>query len=274
MRAIGLTEWVTTNLPPELVPVFVAITALGDPLFLVALAPVVYWLGPRYGVVSRENGARLLAVTLAALALTVLLKHWFALPRPPDSVALIAADGFGFPSGHATGSAAAYGGFAMLATWHRRRTRALLAGGLIGLVALSRVVLGVHYLADVVTGAALGLGLAVLVVRLTDESPRDGFRLAVLVGLGTMLVAWPAYDAAASIGGALGAFAAWEVWGERLRESTVAMSVPLASGGLLVFGGLAGATYVLEPSAPLVVLSNAVTGVGFVALPLASARLG
>lgn len=274
MRGVGLTEWLAGAVPPELVPLFAVLTVLGDPVLLVAIAPIVYWLGPRYDVVSREDGARLLAITVGALALTVLLKYGFELPRPPDSVKNLAEDGFGFPSGHATGSAAFYGALAMLTTWWTQRTRILLAGGLIVLVAMTRVLLGVHYLVDVVTGATIGLLFAALVVRLTRSSIGHGFRLAGLVGLATPLVAWPEFDAAAAVGGSVGALAAWETWGSRIQERTISVSLFVAAVGFTVFGGLAGATYAIEPASILVVFANLVTGVGFVTLPLVSARLG
>lgn len=273
MRDFGLTEWLAGSVPPMLVPVLLALTFLGDPVFLIGLAPLVYWLGPRFDLITRENGARLLAVTLGALALSVLLKYGFALPRPPEGIQLIPEDGFGFPSGHATGSAAVYGALAALAHWRDRVTRYGLATALIVLIALTRLLLGVHYLVDVATGALAGVALAAVVVRITVNRTHHGFRLAALIGLATPLVSWPTFDAAAALGGALGAVAAWELWGTRVLDASTHVSLSLAAVAFIGFGGIAGVTYVLEPAAPLVVVVNVVTGAGFVGLPLLQERL-
>lgn len=60
---------------------------------------------------------------------------------------------FGFPSGHASGAVAMWGGLAVV---FRERWLAWLAPFLAALVALTRLYLGVHFLADVVGGALLG----------------------------------------------------------------------------------------------------------------------
>lgn len=268
MRGVGVTEWLVGLVPESAVQVLLALTFLGDPVFLVALAAAIYWLGPRLGIIERANATRFLAVTLGALSLTVLLKEGFALPRPPETVMLVAEDGHGFPSGHATGSAAVYGGLAALAHWRTRTARWTLGGGLLVLVALTRLLLGVHYLVDVVAGAGLGLLFAGVVVRVTRDGIRHGFRLAAVVALATPLVVGATFDAAAAIGGAIGALVVWELRGHALLESARGVSLPLAAVGLLVFGGLAGTAYVLEPTPGLVLAANAVTGAGFVGLPL------
>lgn len=65
-----------------------------------------------------------------------------------------------FPSGHSATAAALYAGVALVLARRRSpRTRALLAGGAAAIaigVACSRVMLGVHWLSDVVAGLAFG----------------------------------------------------------------------------------------------------------------------
>ena len=65
-----------------------------------------------------------------------------------------------FPSGHSATAAALYAAVALvLARGRSPRTRALLAGGAAGIavgVACSRVMLGVHWLSDVIAGLAFG----------------------------------------------------------------------------------------------------------------------
>ncbi|HET6404282.1 MAG TPA: phosphatase PAP2 family protein [Candidatus Thermoplasmatota archaeon] len=91
------------------------------------------------------------------------LKLLFARPRP--EYMLVETGGFSFPSGHATVGAA----FAMLLVWFaghyvtgRRFVVAVLAFALAWTVSMaaSRMVLGVHYLSDVVAGVGVGMACA------------------------------------------------------------------------------------------------------------------
>jgi undecaprenyl-diphosphatase len=118
------------------------------------------------------RGAVLVVVArLGELASTTAVKDLLARPRPTLVDPVDHAAGYGFPSGHAAGSAAVYGALVLLvlpraARWARAL---LLAAGtlLICAVAASRVLLGVHYPSDVAAGMALGLawvGVAALLV--------------------------------------------------------------------------------------------------------------
>ncbi|MFC7176849.1 phosphatase PAP2 family protein [Halosegnis marinus] len=80
------------------------------------------------------------------------------------------ADGFTLPSGHATGSAAVYGAAALAFEVGRRRVRYAAAALVVVAVALSRVVIGVHYLTDVLVGVALGGGYLAVVWTLSGAS--------------------------------------------------------------------------------------------------------
>jgi membrane-associated phospholipid phosphatase len=78
----------------------------------------------------------------------------------PDIDRLTGFSGSSFPSGHATAAAATFAAIALL--WgigQPRRTKVLLAGAAVAVgtaVAASRVLLGVHWLTDVLAGLALG----------------------------------------------------------------------------------------------------------------------
>jgi undecaprenyl-diphosphatase len=86
--------------------------------------------------------------------------------RPVFSHPVATAGGGSFPSGHTAGSAALYGILVLLLV---RRVLVIVAATVFVLaVGASRVVLGVHYLSDVVGGLALGVAVAAGTLLLTD----------------------------------------------------------------------------------------------------------
>ncbi len=218
-RGVGLTRWLTEMLGP-IEPLLAVLTQLGDVWFLSAVAVAVYWFGD--GIVpdgrDRDRGLLVLGTALWAFATTYLLKTVFAVPRPPGAATAIYAfdgplgavyadvatgTGYGFPSGHAVGAAAVYATLA----WPERDgdTRpALAAGGLIVLVALTRLGLGVHYLADVVAGVALGIALAIAARELAGR-PWVVVALATVTALGLPVLGHLDLETAALLGATLGA---------------------------------------------------------------------
>jgi undecaprenyl-diphosphatase len=105
---------------------------------------------------ARERWWVWVALMAAAPLMETVFKHLVGRPRP-EGVAL------SFPSGHATAAAAFFGAVMLLAgplpprarTWVRG-----LAGLMIVLVALARVMLRAHWPSDALAGVALGLALA------------------------------------------------------------------------------------------------------------------
>lgn len=139
-----------------------ATTLLGDPLLMTVLSAVLAL------VLWRTGRTRLALFVLAARAGAMVLSTGLKLvvdrARPvfEDPVAL--ALGGSFPSGHALGSASFWTMLALVAVhrWHRLR---LLLGAALAIavaVAASRVLLGVHYLSDVVGGFLIGVGWTAL----------------------------------------------------------------------------------------------------------------
>ncbi|MFC7135977.1 phosphatase PAP2 family protein [Halobaculum litoreum] len=263
----GLITGPALALPEWLVVVAVLLTQLGDAWFLYLGLGLLYWLGDRRLAANpRSVGATLIAVGLGALAITVGLKSLFALGRPPGAgeaavplwIPAVAADvyagaatgdGFSFPSGHAIGATMVYGGLATFLDVWDRRTRLRVAGVLIAVVALTRVVLGVHYLVDVVAGVAVGVAGLVAFQRVARSGfrprPDRAFFFAAGLGLGAVVLAAAGghgaevLEAGIALGGGLGGYAVWRVRGTETapvgRVDTVV--------GLGVIGVLFGSAY-------------------------------
>ena len=117
-------------------------------------------------VVARRWRALLaFAVTESLTPLTVnVLKQLVDRPRPPG--AMIAAAGSSFPSGHAAYAGATAISLLLLFTRpgaRERRAWALVAAVLVIGMVWSRTSLQVHWLTDAVSGAILGVGVALAV---------------------------------------------------------------------------------------------------------------
>lgn len=193
-----------SELPDIVVAVAGLVTQLGDMWFVMAGVTVLV-VAHRFGLSVSDDPWRdclfLLAIAVGSYSLTLVLKHTFLLPRPPGAAtatapvwlpelagpayeSMVTGDGYGFPSGHALKTTVVYGGAAATLTLWNRKRRFAVAGVIIGAVALSRVLLGVHYVADVVTGVAVGTAFLVLVLRATDRQPAPAFGIATVLGVG------------------------------------------------------------------------------------------
>lgn len=187
------------------------------PAYLLALAVIMFGIDLRKGVLLSH-------LLLWSLAFTDILKTVIALPRPvdvdvtlrhldsgaPNAAPFRSAGGhgffalpapyaveyyrtlvgysYGFPSGHVSSATTFWGGVALL---FHRRWLALAAVTMIVLMALSRMYLGRHFLADVLGGGLLGV--AVLAAGLSIFAARwapipllgpDELRLGVLALVG------------------------------------------------------------------------------------------
>ena len=196
------------GLPDAFVALLELLTHLGDGATVAAIAVVMYWFGGE----RRRTRVYVLAVGLGALGLSTMLKGVIARPRPSPEALAFAPEvygGYSFPSAHALGSAAIFGMLAITLTVGKPRQRFFVAGALIGTVMLSRVVLGVHYVADVIAGAAIGLAfVAITFRRYPAVSPERGFALAF--GLGLLGLALGAREhSILVVGASLGAGLTW-----------------------------------------------------------------
>lgn len=159
-RSAGLTvalTVVTTVSGPEVLPAVVVVGALA------------------WGFVARRwwQAALLAGAMVVSTVVSVAIKGIVARPRPPlDTLAVAGAETtYSFPSGHTIGAATFLLVVAYLSWVRRPRVRSLLVWAVVvavgvGLVALSRLYLGYHFVTDVVASTALALAVlgAVVVV--------------------------------------------------------------------------------------------------------------
>jgi membrane-associated phospholipid phosphatase len=143
------------------------VTHLGDPLVvtgLTVLVAVVLWFRR-----DRRLALFVVATRLAAIVVDALLKAVVHRPRPALPHPLAHAHGYSFPSGHALGSAAFWGSIALVGHAKSLSRPVAIAVAVVVpvLVAATRVLLGVHYVTDVVGGLLLGWACAAVAWRLT-----------------------------------------------------------------------------------------------------------
>ena len=143
------------------------LTHLGDPVVVTVLTGVLavalWWSRARWDAVF------VVVTRLLALLVGTGLKLLVRRPRPLLAHPLAHAHGYSFPSGHALGAAALWASLALLAAargWPRGRAVALAVVVPL-VVAATRVLLGVHYVSDVLAGLLLGWACAAIARRVT-----------------------------------------------------------------------------------------------------------
>ena len=140
--------------------IMIILTMLGDGLVLTVLAlAIILWL------VWHRSYRAAIAAAIAIIAGKIfvpVLKYGIQRPRPLELYQ--GAEGFSFPSGHATMSALIFGVLAVLVShsmgrWGRAVVYAT-CGIVVVAIAYSRVYLGVHWLSDVLGGLLFGTVMA------------------------------------------------------------------------------------------------------------------
>jgi undecaprenyl-diphosphatase len=187
-RDQSVLTWFVDHRTDQLISAARFLSTIGSFVSLLVIGGVLaFWIWRR-GWHWALAVAPIVALSLGGLTASV-AKAVFDRPRPPEVLQASSAASAAFPSGHATDAAAFFlaAAFTIGITITRRRWEqaVLIASGALiaGLIGLSRLVLGVHWLSDVVAGWTLGSALAITVVvsiwYLTARNqPRTRIRLS------------------------------------------------------------------------------------------------
>ncbi|WP_459194415.1 phosphatase PAP2 family protein [Halosimplex sp. J119] len=292
-RGVGVTEALHALAEWPVVLLFGLVTQLGDGWFLFVLGGTLFVAGEEFPIAGLDRRRALFVFGLALTYVAVIgaLKTFFGLGRPPGATespqvevfpglidalfdSVTTADGPGFPSGHALGSTMVWGGLALVVEWGTRRQRFAGAAAVIGIVSLSRLVLGVHYLVDVVVGIAVGAVLLGALYRFAEAGTDPGRVLGVAVVVGFLgLFNGITFDSVAAIGGAVGGWLVWRLVADSTPATPANRREVVAGFAVLAVAGvLFSAVEAIEPPLVLAFVGSALAVGGAVGAPLLGER--
>ena len=135
------------------VSVLKVVSRVGDGWLWYGIVVCLPWAG---GPVGTSASVRMIGVGIVDILLYKIIKRWIARPRPFRTCAGIrectpSLDEYSFPSGHTLHSVAC----SLILTVYYPMF-ALFVWPLTMLIAVSRIVLGLHYPSDVIVGALIG----------------------------------------------------------------------------------------------------------------------
>lgn len=158
--------WLQTFSNPFLDNIFLLITSLCSTIVFSVFSMVVYWC------IDKKKGLTIALLLSLSLCANSILKNIFKIPRPftyNDKIRRIDSStsyGYSFPSGHSqlisTTTATLY-------MFDKNRRMAVFAVVISLLVAISRVYLGVHTVADIIAGLFFGTLIPVLLFNIIQK---------------------------------------------------------------------------------------------------------
>lgn len=183
---------------PFLDGLFYGITQMGDEIFFLAVALVIFWC------INKKMGYFLMSTCFFGIVLNQFLKLAFKIPRPwvahpdfhPVSAAIGSAAGYSFPSGHTQNAVSIFGclfaGSGIL--FKNKRTKVsfcILCTLFAAAVSISRMYLGVHTLQDVLFSAVLAVIMVIVFRPVFLKKTKNSYTIPVIIGI--MLVCSVAY---------------------------------------------------------------------------------
>ena len=164
----AVAEWGSRHATSVSTEVLDWVTDLGSTALL---AVIVVAVGT-YDAVQRRNLHGMLFLTVVAVGVVAInnLLKWIVDRQRPNVPHLVETSGSSFPSGHASAAAATWLAVVLVITRDRSRRGRFVAAAIAVLisvgVAASRVLLGVHWLTDVIAGLVVGWGWFLLATTL------------------------------------------------------------------------------------------------------------
>ncbi len=191
---------------------FYLITQLGDQIFFILVAGVLYWT-----VDKRLAHKFVFAYMMSAIANTA-LKNVFKRTRPfyypgVESEPSWRTTGYSFPSGHAQASGVLGYTAYHIAKKYDKKYFSWIGLFIMIMVPLSRMYLGQHFLTDVIVGLFLALGLTYLSFKLVDKMGNDEHIYTLMLAplFIAALLLFPHHDLAVGAGGFVGFAAGYYV---------------------------------------------------------------
>ncbi len=142
---------------------FRGVTELGSEIFYLILIAVGFW------AVNKRASILTTFVLVASTTSNYWLKITFKVPRPPTTNWLpgVHVSNYSLPSAHAQNSMTIWGWLGIkVKTWWMKTLSLVL----IGLIGLSRVYIGVHWLSDVVAGWLIGFLILIILWKLEEPT--------------------------------------------------------------------------------------------------------
>jgi membrane-associated phospholipid phosphatase len=237
----GIGDWFVT-----LMSVF---TFLGDEEFYFLLFPVLFWC------IDSRLGLRAGLILLLSGTINSYFKWIFRLPRPywisGDVTAYSSESSFGAPSGHSQNAVAMWG---LIATSVSKTWVKALIIFVIFMIGLSRMVLGVHFLLDVITGWIIGVIILLVFLRLepylarwiANKSLGVKVSFSFLVSAGMILVGFFI----------LSVLSPWEIPADWLQNAHVASPTAESIAPLSLSGVISNAAVLFGVSAGYVIMKQ------------------
>lgn len=184
---LDFIKWLQSFRSGFLDVLFQLFTMLGEELVIIGILGFLYWC------YDKKVGEKVGITVFISLVLNSSIKTLFKRLRPFQVDSAIVnvrpqtSSGYAFPSGHTQGAATV---FTATALWLKKKGLLILAFVVTFLVAMSRMYIGVHYLTDVLVGAALGIGISYLMMIYYKKvkDPVKGYQTILYASLGLLVV--------------------------------------------------------------------------------------